>query len=326
MLCFISQQNDPYLNLAAEEYFLKSTDEEVFMLYINNPSIVAGKHQNILSEINAAWAREHNIILARRLSGGGTVYHDQGNLNFSFITNCPNLEEISYKRFTYPIVQALKSLGVNVEYSGKNDLLLNERKISGNAMHVFKKRVLCHGTLLFNTELKNLSIALKNSPEKYIDKAIKSVPSKVVNISDCLPKAMSMNDFTSIIFKETCKNLKSPTPYKLDESDKSEIERLSKEKFSTWDWIFGYSPKYIFRNKLTLFDQAVEFEINVEKGIIRNYNLGGNDKINGDITFIFNHLLNEKHDVSTLLSLFKKEVRMYNSRGFSAIDFCNQLF
>ena len=159
MRCFISQNNDPFFNLAAEEYFLKSTEEEFFVLYINKPSIIAGKHQNILGEIDAQWAREHNIILARRLSGGGTVYEDDGNLNFSFICNCPNLEEISYKRFTYPIILALSSLGIIAEYSGRNDLLLVNRKISGNAMHIYKKRVICHGTLLFNTELKNLSAA-----------------------------------------------------------------------------------------------------------------------------------------------------------------------
>ena len=210
MLCLISQQNDPYFNLAAEEHFLKSTDDELFILYINNPAIVAGKHQNLSGEINAAWAREHKITLARRISGGGTVYQDQGNLNFSFISNCPNLEEISYKRFTNPIMLALKSLGINAEYSGRNDLLIGAGKISGNAMHIYKKRVLCHGTLLFNSELNNLSSALKNKPESYIDKSIKSIPSRVVNISQYLLTTMTMNEFTNIMFEETCKHLNSP--------------------------------------------------------------------------------------------------------------------
>jgi lipoate---protein ligase len=235
MLCMMSQQNDTYFNLATEEYFLKSADDELFLLYINDPSIVAGKHQNLLGEINMKWARENKITLARRLSGGGTVYQDHGNLNFSFISNCPNLEKINYKRFTYPIVLALKSLGINAEYSGRNDLLIDDRKISGNAMHIYKKRVICHGTLLFNSELKNLSSALKNNPDKYIDKSIKSISSKVVNISEYLPQPMSMNEFANTIFEETCKHLDSPSPYSFNESDKYEIDRLSKEKYSTWD-------------------------------------------------------------------------------------------
>jgi len=326
MLCLISQQNDPYFNLAAEEYFLKSTDEELFMLYINNPSIVSGKHQNLLCEINASWAREHNIILARRISGGGTVYQDQGNLNFSFISNCPNLEEISYKRFTYPILLALRSLGITTEYSGRNDLLLDDRKISGNAMHIFKKRVLCHGTLLFNAGLNDLSSALKNNSERYMDKSIKSISSKVVNISDYLRKTMTMNEFTNIIFEETCKYFNSHAPYKLNESDIGEIDQLSKEKYSTWEWIFGYSPKYAFRNEIFLNDHSVKLELNIEKGVIKDYKLGDKDRGNGDITLIFNQLLNTKHDFQSLINRFSNEVMINSIPGFSAEDFCNQLF
>jgi lipoate---protein ligase len=326
MLCFISPQNDPHFNLASEEYFLKMTDKELFVLYINNPAIVAGKHQNLLGEINTEWVRAHKIILARRLSGGGTVYQDEGNLNFSFISNCPNLEDISYKRFTFPIVLALKSLGINAEYSGRNDLLLNNKKISGNAMHIFKKRVLCHGTLLFNAELKNLSSALKIKQDRYFDKSIKSIPSKVVNISEFLPNSLSMCEFSNMIFAETLKYLDSPIPYKLNETEESEIRRLSQEKYSTWEWILGYSPKYIFRNEIFLNGQIVKFELNVEKGIIRSYNFMDNDHINGDITFIFNHLLNSVHDFKALIELLTNAELKNLLKDISVEEFCNHLF
>lgn len=326
MLCLVSQQNDPYFNLAAEEYFLKNTNEEMFMLYTNSPSIVAGKHQNILREINNDWVRENNIIMARRLTGGGTVYHDLGNLNFSFISNCSNLEEIDYKRITHPIVLALNSLGVSVYYSGRNDFLLEERKVSGLAMHIFRNRVLCHGTLLFNSELKNLSCALKNKPDKYIDKSIKSIASKVANISDFLTKRMTMNKFTSAIFEETCKYISSPSPYSLNETEISEIVNLSKEKYSTWDWIFGYSPKYLFRNEIILNDQSFKVEFSVEKGIIRGFNLEDKTQSTEDINLIFNHLMNEKHDFLSLKEIFSKKDLLNRFHGLSSEQFCSQLF
>lgn len=326
MRCLISQQKDPYFNLAAEEYFLKNTEEELFMLYVNNPSIIAGKHQNLLGEINLVYARENNFILARRLSGGGTVYQDHGNLNFSFISNCPSLEKISYRRFTYPIVCALKSIGIDAEYSGRNDLLLENKKISGNAMHIYKKRVLCHGTLLFSTELKNLSSALKNNPDKYIDKSIKSIPSKVVNISEYLSKTMTMNTFISTVFEETCKYLNSPTLYTLSESDKFTIDKLTREKYSTWDWVLGYSPKYVFRNEIHLNGQSVKFEILVEKGIIKSYNFEEKYQINKYNVHIFNQLINAKHDYQSLLNLFNSAIDNNDLPDFSIKDFCNHLF
>lgn len=322
----MSQQNDTYFNLASEEHLLKSSDDEMFILYVNNPSIVAGKHQNLLGEINTRWARENNITLARRLSGGGTVYQDHGNLNFSFISNCQNLEKINYKRFTYPIVLALKSLGINAEYSGRNDLLLDGMKISGNAMHIYKKRVLCHGTLLFNAELKNLSSALKNNPDRYIDKSIKSIPSKVVNISEYLPQPMTMNEFTNTIFEETCKHVNSPVSYSLNDSDKIEIARLAKEKYSSWNWVFGYSPKYLFRNEISLNGHLVKFELFVEKGLIKSYNLEAKHQVNADITFIFNQLLDSRHDYSALYDFFKGEYSNSELSNISVEEFCNHLF
>jgi len=326
MLCMISEQNNPYFNLAIEEYFLKNSNDEMFILYVNNPSIIVGKHQNLLSEINTSWAREHNIILARRISGGGTVYQDNGNLNFSFITNCQNLETISYKRITMPIVMTLKTLGINAEFSGRNDLLIDNRKISGNAMHIYKSRVLSHGTLLFNTDLNNLSSSLKNRMDRYIDKSIKSIPSPVANISEYLPKAMTMNQFIDIIHYETCKYLPSPSQFKLNESDKFEIDKLSLEKYSTWNWIFGYSPNYVFKNEIMLDGQSTKFQIKVESGVIKNCSLEDPDQTNEVNSFISKSLVDSRHEYQTLFELFSKYNSINLISGISVEEFCSQLF
>jgi lipoate-protein ligase A len=326
MLCLVSRHTDPYINLATEEYFLKNTDEEFFMLYINNPSIVAGKHQNLLGEINSSWVREHNVILARRITGGGTVYQDHGNLNFSFIFECPNLENISYKRFTLPIVLALKDLGIKAEFSDHNNLLLENMKISGNAVHIYKKRVLSHGTLLFNTELKSLSSALKNNPDRYIDKSIKSIPHEVVNISESLNPPLTMTEFVENMFDKTCKRLVAPVNYTLSKSDINEIVCLSNEKYSTWNWIFGYSPKYVFSNEFVLSGQSVKFRINVEKGLIKSYSLEEGENTNKQIVLFFDSLINVKHDYQTILAISSKCFLTNFISGISAESFCDQFF
>ncbi len=320
--CFISEVKDTYFNLAAEEYFLKNIDDEVFMVYINPPSVVVGKHQNLLKEINVPWCCKHNITLSRRLSGGGTVYQDLGNINFSFILNCPNLEKVNYKRFTYPVIKALKHLGINAENSDRNDLLINNLKISGNAMHIFKNRVLCHGTLLFKSDLKDLSSALKNNGDHYLDKSIKSVPSRVVNISDFVSKDLSENHFTEQFFNKTIESLDYPKVTSLSSTETDGIKKLSDEKYSTWEWIYGYSPKYQFRNKLNFEDQMTEFSIGVEKGIIREIN-AENISLNNLLNSI---LHNTKHDYNAIKSLFINKGLNDIFPGYSPEDFCRTLF
>ncbi len=326
MLCLVSQSNDPYFNLATEEHFLKNTDEELFMLYVNKPSIISGKHQNILGEINLPWAIENNIVLARRLSGGGTVYHDNGNLNFSFIFNCPNLENISYRRFAVPIIQVIKYLGVESEFSGRNDLVIQNRKISGVAMHIYKKRVLYHGTLLYHSDLKNLSAALNNHPERYIDKSIKSIPSGVINISDFLNPHLTMTEFIQKVFAETRKHLDHTVIYALKKSDIDEIEKLSHEKYSTWKWIFGYSPSYILQNEIELGGQSVKFQLNIEKGLITSYNLDEDKNPDKQVYTTFDSLLNVEHDYPTLLRLFSNYNLINLLSGLTVEKFCYEFF
>jgi len=184
MLIINDLRTDPYFNLAAEEYALKNFKADCFMLWRNEPSIIVGKHQNTLAEINLDYVKKRNIKVGRRLSGGGAVFHDLGNLNFTFIsTGAQENRLVDFRRFTMPILEVLQNLGIEAVFEGRNDLTIHGRKFSGNAEHVWKNRILHHGTLLFSSVLTDLSEALKVDPLKFRDKAVKSIRSRVTNIS-----------------------------------------------------------------------------------------------------------------------------------------------
>jgi len=326
MRCIFSTSSNPYFNLATEDFFLKNSDEEHFLIYINEPCIVVGKHQNLLAEINIRFALENNIKLARRISGGGTVYQDSNNLNFSFIHNCNNLEKLNFKKFTYPVFEALKNMGLEVEFSERNDLLIESKKISGNAMHIFKNRVLSHGTLLFNANLSQLSAALKNSPQRYIDKSIKSVRSKVTNLSNYTDNGLSMSTFAKSIFENITHKYVNANQLPLSDQEIQSILKMATEKYETWDWIYGYSPRYLFQNSFELSDLEIKFEFQVEKGIIRSQNS------NIDLTRfpVYHHafeiLTGVQHDPQIIYELLEKNSIINSSPTFNIKEFCNNLF
>ncbi len=274
MLCIHIKNTNPYFCLAAEEYLLKNFDEDIFMLWQSDDTVVVGKHQNALGEINYRFVRENNITVARRISGGGTVFHDAGNVNFSFIKNVKSPAEISFKKFTEPVVDALAKLDIAATTSGRNDLLIDGKKFSGNAEHIFKKRVLHHGTLLFNSDLKNLGQAIKVVPGKYQSKAVQSNRSEVANISSFLKNKMDIKDFIQFLIEVQLKK-KGNTFYELDETDIQKIEILVNEKFKTRDWNFGYSPKYLFKNKVEIDGKTLSIELNVKRGIIEECKISG---------------------------------------------------
>lgn len=267
-LCINQTSPDPYFNLAAEEYFLKNFQEDFFMLWRSRPSVVVGKHQNALAEINHEFVREHQIPVARRLSGGGTVFHDPGNVNFTFIRNVANISEVNFKVFTMPIIDALKKLGVDAYTTGRNDLLIDGKKISGNAEHVHKNRVLHHGTLLFDSHLEALKGALNVDLSKFEDKAVQSNRSEVTNIGSYLPNQISVEEFTDFLFEEICLSYPDFKVYQPSAEDLAAIEKLSIEKYQTWDWIFGYSPRYRFSNTLETENGKIQINLLIEKGLL----------------------------------------------------------
>ncbi|MBN2349238.1 MAG: lipoate--protein ligase [Bacteroidales bacterium] len=271
MLGIINKITDPHFNLALEEYFLKNSDEEIFIIWQSDPVIVVGKHQNTYAEINYPFVKKGQIKVARRLTGGGTVFHDEGNINFTFIRNGEPGKLVDFKRFVTPVTQFLNKIGVPAMLGGKNDILINGEKISGNAEHVYKTRVLHHGTLLYNSDLPYLKEAIKITAGKYFDKSVQSNRSKVVNISSYLDKTWNIIRFKDAVFDYVLNSLSDTEKYTLSDNDISIAGNLAKNKYATWAWIYGYSPAYILKNYFTIKNLKVHFELSVSKGFIREF-------------------------------------------------------
>ena len=259
---------DPWFNLAAEEYLLKHLDEEVVMLWQSRSSVIVGKHQNTLSEINYPFVKQEKIPVIRRLSGGGTVFHGPGNLNFTFIRKAPRDRLIDFRKHTRPVIAFLESIGVPARFEGKNDLRLKGLKISGNAEHVFKNKVLHHGTLLFNSDLNRLNQAIKVGEGRYKDRSVQSVRSRVANISSFLEQTISFEVFHQKLGEFLRKYFGNTKEYVFSEKELETIENLSREKYNTWEWNFGYSPDYLLSSRAIIDGEPVELRIMVKKGII----------------------------------------------------------
>lgn len=284
---FISNNNitDPTLNLAMEEYVLKHlpAEESYFLFYINRPSIIVGKNQNTIEEVNKEYIDKNNIDVVRRISGGGAVYHDTGNLNFSFITDDDGNSFHNFKKFTMPIVQALQSLGVNAEMTGRNDIQVGEAKISGNAMVKVKNRMFSHGTLMLNCELDEVQNALKVNPAKIKSKGVKSVRKRVANIDEFLEEPLDINEFKQIILK-TIFGENEVEEYVLTDDDWTKIKQLSDEKYRTWEWNYGKNPKYNFEREEKFEKGFIQIKFDVRKGRIEHAKIFGDFFGEGDVT------------------------------------------
>lgn len=298
-LCFQLTDTDPYFNLATEEYLLKHYTCDIFMVWRSQSAIVVGKHQNALAEINHRYVSENNICIARRLSGGGTVFHDEGNLNFTFMKNVEKVDQINYQQFTGQMVDILKKLGLNVNASRHNAIFLDQKKISGSADHVYKLRVMHHGTLLFNSHLGRLRNALQADLSRFEDRAIQSNRSEVTNIADYLKKEMTIGEFAGFIFTQVSHSYPDYRVAALTAEDLKAIEKLKNEKYSQWDWIYGYSPRYTYRNEILLPGKKVSFVFQVEKGKIKESVWEGD--ISGQLSSLLaNTLESRNHDYQVL--------------------------
>lgn len=300
MLCISSENTDPYFNLASEEYLLKCCNEDIFLLYRNIPSIVVGKHQNTLAEINLSLVQEKKLKVARRISGGGTVFHDLGNLNFAFITEGKEGELVNYHRFTLPVIEAMGGMGLDIRLGKRNELLLGNLKISGTASHVYKQRVLHHGTLLFSSDIEAMAAALNVQPERYTDRAVKSIRSEVTNIRDHLVDKMDITDFQNRIYNHIFNTMDAAENYKYSEHDRKEINKLRNSKYAKWVWNFGYSPKYQFSKNLKFNAGNINLHMNVDKGIIQEVNFEGDFMSGKDIHMLEKLLVGIIHDPETL--------------------------
>ncbi len=298
MYCIAHEFTDPAFNLAAEEYVLKNFSENCFMLWRNENAIIVGQHQNTLAEINIEYVKEKNITVIRRLSGGGAVFHDLGNLNFTFIMNSRKEDNkiADFKSYTIPILEVLQKLGVDAKFEGRNDLTIEGKKFSGNAEHIYKTRILRHGTLLFSSVMNDLHLALKINPLKYQDKAVKSVRSRVTNISGHLPKKIDVLQFRDIIMEHIMENFEGSIRYEFTPEDIAAIEKLVKEKYGTWDWNFGHSPKYDVQKAFKSEGGFVEIHLNVNKGIIKDVKIFGDFFNKYDIQVVENLLKQTPHN------------------------------
>lgn len=294
-----NQSTDPAFNLAAEEWLLTQSGKEIFMLWRNKPAVIVGRNQNTLAEIDEAFTRERGIPVVRRMSGGGAVFHDLGNINFTFIAGGTPSEGLDFERFTKPIQQALASMGVECFFSGRNDLLIDGKKFSGNAQHFHKGRILHHGTLLFSSDMTDLTGALRVDPEKYRDKAVKSVRSRVTNISSHLQTSMEVTDFIVALMRFVSGNQDSDT-MALSAKETEAIDRLADERYRTWDWNFGSSPAYNFTRRTRTPGGLLDVNLYVKKGRILKARLYGDYFGVRDIDTLEALLLECRHERSEL--------------------------
>lgn len=296
-----SHSNDIYFNLTSEKYFLDNYKEPVFMLWVSSPSIVIGKNQNTLEEINYQFVKDNKIKVARRLSGGGAVFHDYGNLNFTFISKKESgtLEE-QFKKFTDPIINFLRSIGANAEFAGRNDILIDGKKCSGNAQFYQKDLILHHGTLLYNSNMSSLVDSLKPDKKKYESKGVSSVKSRVTNIKNHIKHDWNLEEFRNNLLNYIKENYDDSyiLDYRQKEIDK--INMISNDIYSTWDYIYGNSPKYNLKNKKKFKGGFVECLLNVNKGYIEEIEIYGDFFGMKDIKELKHTLKGLKHEENIL--------------------------
>jgi len=278
MLCFKLNSTDPFFNLAVDESLLRNTKEDYLILGINSPSVVIGKHQVAHRETDTKFITENKIPVIRRISGGGAVYHDPGNLNFSFILQSTHGKQVDFRKYTLPVIEFLKSEGIKVDFEGKSDLKVNGLKISGNAEHVYRERVLHHGTLLFESRLEALKSSLRKDTSGYTTRAVESNPTSVMNLKNLVNRITNVEEFRNRML-EFFLNEKGNSLIELTPDELTSIGLLAESKYGTWEWNYAYGPDYQFSNRFKINDAACSCRISVKDGIIRECEIEGTDEL-----------------------------------------------
>jgi lipoate-protein ligase A len=293
---------DPAVNLALEEYCYRHLDpsREYVLFYINQPSIVIGNHQNPFQEINSGLAAQKQIQTIRRISGGGAVYHDTGNLNFSFITDFGEEKLDYFKKLLQPVIETLKRLGVPAELADKNDIIVNGQKISGNSQHANMRRMLSHGTLLFDAELDTLRQVLKPGLQIVESRAVASIPSSVTNISGYLYPPMEMAAFMGELADGIAQIFGKMGNYRLTAADWDAVHRLAEDKYRVWEWNIGRAPEFTVSHKIKLGSADVGVRIRVKKAVIDEVKIEGRQAVAAQMIQIQNTLIGQRYDPSTL--------------------------
>lgn len=276
MIRIVNDSKLPQFNLALEEYTINYLDPShpYVIIWQNEPTVVIGRNQNTLAEVNMKYVRENNIHVVRRLSGGGAVYHDLGNLNFTFIVDGEKGVVSNFEFFTRPVVRALQSLGVKAEFSGRNDITIDGKKFSGNAQYWAKNRLLHHGTILFNSDLTVVQEALNVKADKLQSKGVKSVRSRVTNIYPYLKTPITIEEFKEVLLKFMQEEQTGPdiilTPEQI-----AEVERIKAERYDKWEWNFGESPECEIIKEQRFAGGKLELHFNIISGLIQDMKIFG---------------------------------------------------
>lgn len=277
MKYIVNNSHNPAYNVALEAYAFREllAEDELFILWINEPTIVIGKHQNAIEEINKTYTDEHGIHVVRRLSGGGAVYHDLNNLNYTIISNKSQEGAFDFKTFSQPVIETLADLGVTAAFTGRNDLEIDGKKFCGNAQAYYKGRMMHHGCLLFDVDMTVLGNALQVSKDKIESKGVKSVRARVTNILDELPEKMTVEAFSNQLLNKMKESYPDMTEYVFSDDDLKNIQALADQQFGTWDWTYGEAPEYTIKRSVRYPAGKITTYANVEKSVIKGMKLYG---------------------------------------------------
>lgn len=277
MKYIVNKSHNPFYNIALEAYAFRELrdEDELFILWINEPTIVIGKHQNAIEEINKAYTDEHGIHVVRRLSGGGAVYHDLNNLNYTIISNKTQEGAFDFKTFSQPVIETLADLGVTATFTGRNDLEIDGKKFCGNAQAYYKGRMMHHGCLLFDVDMTVLGNALQVSKDKIESKGVKSVRARVTNILDELPEKMTVEAFSNQLLNKMKESYPDMTEYVFSDDELKNIQALADQQFGTWDWTYGEAPEYTIKRSVRYPAGKITTYANVEKSVIKGMKLYG---------------------------------------------------
>ncbi len=305
-----SHSNDTYYNLSFEEYIFKNLpleEDEYVYLWINEPSIIVGTNQNVYNEINEEYVNEKNLKVARRITGGGAVYHDFGNLNFSFVTKTKGSDQIDFKKYYIPIVNALKAIGIDAELSGRNDITIDGKKCIGSSQSIYKNRVLSNGCILFDVKMSELAEALKVRKEKLEDKGVKSVKARVTNIKPYLNnEEMTAEDFKEILKQEIFKQFnEEPKEYIMNQEDLDGVKYIYNTRFSLKEWNYGRNPKTEKHIYKKLPAGGIELSYNIKHGKIDSLIIQGDFFGKGDVKDIEALLRQTKYQKQDIIDRLK---------------------